>query len=121
MTRTDGFVVRVEQVPEVGIESVVAGEIRLEEERLEEPTRVTAVPLRGAHVGHRLNDLVLRSERSGERFREIAYAAESRAQEVTVFVAATQRGGSRTMDGGHSPSDPKQAATQAALRLGDSH
>src|SRR6185436_19966805 len=80
MTRTDGLVVRVEQVSEVGIEGVVPGERGLEEKRLEEPGRVTAVPLGRAHVGHRLNDLVLRPERSGERFREVAYTAVTRAQ-----------------------------------------
>jgi hypothetical protein len=45
MTGADGLVVRVEEVPEVGIEDVVPGEGRLEEERLEEPGRVTEVPL----------------------------------------------------------------------------
>ena len=116
MTRTDGLVVRVEEVPEVGIEDVVPGERGLEEERLEEPGRVTAVPLGRAHVGHRLNDLVLGPERSGERFREVAYAAVARAQRLAVGVGA-----GRTVERGHSPSDPKQAATHAALRLGRSH
>ena len=79
MTRTDGLVVRVEQVPEVAIESVVAGERGLEEKGLEEPSRMTAVPLGRAHVGHGLNDLVLRTKRSGERLGEVAYAANARS------------------------------------------
>src|SRR5258708_25531503 len=115
MTRADGLVVRVEQVAEVGIEDVVAGEGGLEKKRLEEPGRVTAVPLRRAHVGHRLNDLVLRSQGSGERFREVAYAAIVRAQSLAVVVDA-----GRTVECGHAPSDPKQAATHPALRLGSS-
>jgi hypothetical protein len=77
---------------------------------------VTAVPLGRAHVGHRLNDLVLGPERSGERLRELAYAAVFRAQRLAVGVAA-----GRTVERGHSPSDPKQAATHAAFLLGANH
>src|SRR6266550_257691 len=113
---TDGFVVRVEQVPEVGVERLVAGEPGIEDEGLEEPGGVTAVPLRGAHVGHRLDDLVLRSEGSGERLGEVAHPAVSRAQIRACVVAV-----GRTAERGHSPSEPKQAATHAALRMGASH
>jgi hypothetical protein len=116
MSRADGFVVRVEQVPEVGVEGLVAGEPGIEDEGLEEPGGVTAVPLRGAHVGHRLDDLVLRSEGSGERLGEVAHPAVSRAQLRACVVAV-----GRTAERGHSPSEPKQAATHAALRMGASH
>ena len=84
MTRTDRLVVRVEEVPEVGIEGAYPASVRLEEERLEEPGRVTAVPLGRAHVGHRLNDLVLGTERSGERFREAADRVIASAQRFAV-------------------------------------
>ena len=80
------------------------------------------MPLRGAHVGHRLDDLVLGRERSGERFGEVAHAADTARSAArrssSATVAGTVRGRSTR---GHSPSDPKQAATHAALRLGASH
>ena len=46
------------------------------------------MPLGRAHVGHRLDDLVFRSERRGERFGEVAHAAVARAQRLAVVVAA---------------------------------
>ena len=115
MSRSDGLVVRVEQVAELEIEGVVAGEARLEQEGLEEPGGVPAVPLGRAHVGHRLDDLVFRAERRGERFGEVADVAEARAQLRPLFVAR------RTIVVRHAPSDPKQAATQASLRAGACH
>jgi hypothetical protein len=54
-------------------------------------------------------------ERSGERFGEVTDAAVIHAQCLAVVDAR------RTVERGHSPSDPKQAATHAALRIGRSH
>ena len=59
MPLADGLVVGIEQISEIGIEDLVAGEMRHEQEGLEEPGDVPQVPLRGAGVGHGLDLLVL--------------------------------------------------------------
>ena len=63
----DGLVVRVEQEPERRVVLGVPVEMRLAQERLEEPCDVRPVPFRGADVGHRLDALVLVAQRCGER------------------------------------------------------
>ena len=64
MTRTDRFVIRVEEVVERRFERRP-----LQHERLEKPGRVGEVPLGRARVRHRLHLAVLRRERSGEEVR----------------------------------------------------
>ena len=56
----DGVVVAVEQVSVRRIVGFVAGQVRLQDERLEEPRRVRSMPFGRARVGHRLDRLVLR-------------------------------------------------------------
>ena len=93
--RTDRFVVRVEEVRVRGVERRVAGEPGREDERLEEPGGVGPVPLRRAHVGHRLHDLVFGGERRGERLGVVAHAAVVRrasvARSADVASAVTGR------------------------------
>ncbi len=71
VTGADGFVVAVEQVPVVVVDAAVAGQVRDEEEGLEEPGGVGSVPLGRAGVGHRLDGLVLGSEGPGEALGEV--------------------------------------------------
>jgi hypothetical protein len=79
----DGLVVRVEQVAEGLVERLVAGVVGLEDERLEEPGGVGPVPLRGADVGHRLDGLVLGTERRGQRLGEVAHGVVPGGEGVT--------------------------------------
>ena len=73
MPRADCFVVRVEQVPEVGVERVVARLRAGQDEGLEEPRRVRSVPLGRAHVRHRLDRLVLGGQWRGKGVGQRAY------------------------------------------------
>src|SRR5215210_5660266 len=63
VTRAGRHVIRVEEVGEARIERLVAGTVGTEQELLEEPGGVGAVPLGRARVRHGLDDLVLRRER----------------------------------------------------------
>ena len=59
----DRVVVGIEQETIFRWGDPVAGRGRLDDERLEEPARVCQVPLGGAGVGHRLDDVVLDLQR----------------------------------------------------------
>jgi hypothetical protein len=59
MPSTDGLVVRVEDIGVRTVECVVTGAVLSQDEGLEEPRDVGPVPLRGAHVGHGLDRLIL--------------------------------------------------------------
>src|SRR4051812_2536945 len=70
MAGADALVVRVE---EVVVRVVERGSTkRTEDEALEEPRRMSEVPLHGARVGHRLRDPVLDLERVYESHRRAA-------------------------------------------------
>ena len=58
LTSADTLVVGVEQEIELRIERAVAGEIRFEDHRLEEPGRMREMPFCRARVGHRLHGRV---------------------------------------------------------------
>ena len=79
MLVADGVVVGVEQ-HRTRVEGRVAGSVRREHERLEEPRRVREVPLGRARVGHRLHDAVLGRQRRRERERLRADVARSVAR-----------------------------------------
>ena len=66
MAGAHGLVVRVEDVGVGVVEGAVAGGVLAEDERLEEPRHVGPVPLRRAHVGHRLDGLVLCAQDRGQ-------------------------------------------------------
>ena len=67
----DRIVVGIEEVAEHRVERPVARKFLQQQEGLEEPGRVSLVPLRGAGIRHRLRDLVLwrqwGSEQLGQR------------------------------------------------------
>ncbi len=87
--RPDGLVVGIEQIAEARIEYAIVARVRLQEEGLEEPGRVRAMPLGRARVGHRLEGLVLARQRRGERLGGAAH------RRVSVDHRATVRGRSR--------------------------
>ena len=68
-------VVGIEEVGVGLVRGLVAGEVGLQEEGLEEPAHVRQVPLGGADVLHRLDDVVLGGERLAELLRERPYRA----------------------------------------------
>ena len=69
---TGSLVVGVEAVGEPLIQRAKACEMRLQHERLEEPGGVRQVPLGGAGVLHRLDDLIFRAQRLCQRQGESA-------------------------------------------------
>ena len=74
----DPLVVGVEEVGVGGVEGAVPGQLGLEQERLEEPRRVGPVPLGRAHVGHRLDRLVLGGQRSGRALSVVSRTSRYR-------------------------------------------
>ena len=70
-------VVGIEQIGELLVEDAIARQMRQQQELLEEPGGVRAVPFGRAGVGHRLDDLVLVAERRGAPFGLAAHLAES--------------------------------------------
>ena len=65
---TCGHVVGVEQIREPLIERTIGRIKRSQQKLLEEPRDVSAMPFRRTGVGHRLNDLVLGTERRRPAF-----------------------------------------------------
>ena len=63
------FIVRVKAIIEVFVERLVAIDMRLQNDVLEEPRDVREMPFGGARVFHRLHDHVLGRERCGKRNR----------------------------------------------------
>ena len=68
VTRTGGHIIRVEEISEPLVEYAVAGKPRDQQELLEEPGRMRAMPFGRAGIGHRLHHLVLGAERRGAAF-----------------------------------------------------
>ena len=65
VARSGGDVVGIEQEGVVRVKGLVALAVLAEQELLEEPGRMGAVPFRGAGVRHRLDQLVFRGQRGG--------------------------------------------------------
>jgi hypothetical protein len=84
-------VVRVEQVGVLLVKRRIVGRVLAEDERLEEPADMRQVPLRGANVGHRLDDVVFRLQRLTKMLGELPHAT----------IAIDERG-RRGRDGGGS-------------------
>ncbi len=63
MTRTGADVIGIEQKCEVRIIYAIGGNVRRQNELLEEPRRVGAMPLDRTGVRHRLDDLILGRQR----------------------------------------------------------
>ncbi len=68
MACADGLVVRVEDVGVLVVEGAIPGGVLTEDERLEEPGDMGAVPLGRAHVRHRLHGLVLCAQNRRQAF-----------------------------------------------------
>ena len=99
VARAGGDVIRVEQEGEARVENLVAGDLLGEQELLEEPGGMRAMPLDRAGVGHRLDDLVLGRERRRAALGLRAHGAErvapASAQLVGLRRAARAAGGMR--------------------------
>ena len=68
VARAGGHIIRVEEVSEALVEHAIAGETRRQQELLQEPCRMRAVPFGRAGIGHRLHHLILRCEQRGAAF-----------------------------------------------------
>src|SRR3546814_3182242 len=84
MTLAGLFVIGIEEVGIGRIERSVAGQVRLQQEGLEEPGRMRAMPLRRTRVRHRLNRLVLGRQWRREAFRQPANHPVSRCEAVVL-------------------------------------
>ena len=76
VARPSGDIIGVEQERKTLIENPVGGIVRHQQELLEEPGDVRAVPFGRRGVGHRLDDLVLGRQRRGALFRLRAHATK---------------------------------------------
>ena len=65
MPRTRRHIVGIEQIAKVFVEDPIARKVRNKEKLLEEPGRMRTMPLGRARIGHRLDHLVLGTERRG--------------------------------------------------------
>src|SRR5262249_6270660 len=77
MARTGGDVIGIEQKREARIIGAIRWDMRRQNELLEEPGRVGAMPLDRTGIGHRLDDLILRRKRRGTALGLGAYSPKS--------------------------------------------
>ncbi len=66
MARAHRLVIGIEEIGVSRIENAIAGEVRRQQEGLEEPAGMGAMPLGRADIGHRLDRLVFGRERFSE-------------------------------------------------------
>ncbi len=86
VARTGGDVIGVEQERKALVEDLVRRIVRQQQELLEKPGDMRAMPLGRAGVGHRLHDLVLGRQMRGAAFRLRAHAAEGVAPDDARLV-----------------------------------
>jgi hypothetical protein len=67
MARAERFVIRIEKIKKACIEGLVTRDVRRQHHGLEKPAGMGQVPFGWACVGHRLDALVFRRQRSGQR------------------------------------------------------
>ena len=84
MPRADSFVIGIEQKAEAIVVNAIAGKMRRQQERLEEPGRVRTMPLRRAGIGHRLQHLVFGRDGGRQRVGLGAHRAITRQQRVAA-------------------------------------
>ncbi len=89
MARTGGDVIGVEQERKAFVEDLVGGIVRHQQELLEEPGDMRAMPFGRAGIGHRLHDLVLGRQMRGALFRLRPHAAEGLEPDGTRFIQGT--------------------------------
>ena len=77
MPGADRLVVGIEQEAGIRVKHLISGKEGREDEFLKKPSRMGAMPLRRAGVGHGLDTLVLWRQRGGQVFRMIADSATS--------------------------------------------
>ena len=106
VARSGRHVIRVEEIGELLVEDPIAGEMRDQQELLEKPGGMRAVPFGRTGIGHRLHDLVLGTKRRGAAFGLRAHGAEGLAPDgprivrrsvsnccgITFVAAATKDG-----------------------------
>jgi hypothetical protein len=91
MARTCRDIIRVEQKRESLVEDPVRGIVRHQQKLLEKPGDMRAMPLGGAGIRHRLNDLVFGRETGRAPFRLRPHAAELCKPRCARVVEGTLR------------------------------
>ena len=89
LTRADALVIGIEQEIELRIERAVAGKIRFENHRLEEPGRMREMPFRRACIGHRLHGRIGVGQRRAEAGACFADRLIERAEIEVLLGGAT--------------------------------
>ena len=74
--RAGADIIGIEQKGVIGVERLVALAVFAEQELLEEPGGMGAVPFRRARVRHRLDQLILRRQRGGAALGLVSHAKE---------------------------------------------
>ena len=84
--RTGADIIGIEQKGVVGVEGLVALAVLAEQELLEEPGGMRAMPFRRTGIGHRLHDLILRAQQRGAAFGLGPNGTESIAPDAAWIV-----------------------------------
>ena len=79
-------IVGVEEISEAFVEHAIARETRRQQELLQEPGRMRAMPFRRTGIGHRLHDLILRAQQRGAAFGLGPHGAEGIAPDAAWIV-----------------------------------
>ena len=79
-------IVGVEEISEAFVEHAIACETRRQQELLQEPGRMRAMPFRRTGIGHRLHDLILRAQQRGAAFGLGPNGTESIAPDAAWIV-----------------------------------
>ena len=93
VARTGGDVIGIEQKRKPLVENLVARIVRHQQELLEKPGDVGAMPFGRAGVGHRLHDLVFGRQMRGARFGLRPHPAEGVAPVGARLVRRLRNGG----------------------------
>ncbi len=113
MPLADGLVVGIEQIAEHRIERLIALEVRLQHEGLEEPGDVRQVPLGGADVRHGLDLLVLGAQRRGQFQALRPNRLEAGAPRLPIMGRAVGRHRRRGFNSHDTPLGPLGPSTDA--------
>src|SRR5262249_20684491 len=103
--RPHGFVIGIKQPTELRPKRLVLSQAWLQDERLEEPGRVSQVPLHRTGFGHGLEDIILRQERFTQLARCTAHGLVTACKRLPLrssprcVLARCCRSASRYFDG----------------------
>jgi hypothetical protein len=86
MARAGRNIIRVEEIREALVEHAVAGKTRRQQELLQKPGRMRAMPFGRTGIGHRLHHLVLGAQKPGATFGFRAHRAKGIAPDGAWII-----------------------------------